>query len=409
MFIRLFSHRSSPLIAKQPLLVRRCFGHQADVLKDEAFMNKYYDSSFVPKESELNTDEFRTRLESWASYKMFTGVKMRKNGDWYAFYGKETAGPFETSVAAAKKWDELCYASEHRVDALNFPEKYWMRGEGLPNVSFFNPQKAKNKVEWVSPSQAKSKQYNIDVKKGKPLSLRETMQILTGENALNIRVLNLRNHTSMADWMIFVTGSSLSHQKRIGDTILRKRQLHNIPIRVTDRDESEWMVVDGDRVITNIFSPRYRMARDLEDQWELMRPGKNRYENWSEEELQERFGNVEEKMEAMSLESVIEGFQERVEKENQPVNEEAFHVSEEEMKGLKEEMKKEEEEEWEEKEYYMTREDFEKLKNPDGTITINGENLVIEGISDVKEGEIKDEEVPFVEVKKCVCLFDTEF
>ena len=151
------------------------------------------------------------------------------------------------------------------------------------------------------------------------------------------------------------------------------------------------------------------MARDLEDQWELMRPGKNRYENWSEEELQERFGNVEEKMEAMSLESVIEGFQERVEKENQPVNEEAFHVSEEEVKGLKEEMKKEDEEEWEEKEYYMTREDFEKLKNPDGTITINGENLVIEGISDVKEGEIKDEEVPFVEVKKCVCLFDTEF
>lgn len=151
------------------------------------------------------------------------------------------------------------------------------------------------------------------------------------------------------------------------------------------------------------------MARDLEDQWELMRPGKNRYENWSEEELQERFGNVEEKMEAMSLESVIEGFQERVEKENQPVNEEAFHVSEEEVKGLKEEMKKEEEEEWDEKEYYMTREDFEKLKNPDGTITINGENLVIEGISDVKEGEIKDEEVPFVEVKKCVCLFDTEF
>ena len=84
-------------------------------------------------------------------------------------------------------------------------------------------------------------------------------------------------------------------------------------------------------------------------------------------------------------------------------------MSEEEMKGLKEEMKKEEEEEWEEKEYYMTREDFEKLKNPDGTITINGENLVIEGISDVKEGEIKDEEVPFVEVKKCVYLFDTEF
>ena len=47
----------------------------------------------------------------------------------------------------------------------------------------------------------------------------------------------------------------------------------------------------------------------------------------------------------------------------------------------------------------MTREDYERLKNPDGTITINGENLVIEGIQDVKEGEVQDEEVPFIEVR----------
>ena len=35
-----------------------------DVLQNEEFMKKYYDSAFVPKESELSTDEFRTRLES---------------------------------------------------------------------------------------------------------------------------------------------------------------------------------------------------------------------------------------------------------------------------------------------------------------------------------------------------------
>ena len=164
------------------------------------------------------------------------------------------------------------------------------------------------------------------------------------------------------------------------------------------------------------------MARDLEDQWELMRPGKNRYENWSEEQLEERFGNIEEKMEAMSLESLIQGFQERVEEENKPGDAASFRVSEERVKELKEEMKEEEkkeeeemkeveeekakkeeeetnEEEWEEKEFYMTREDYERLKNPDGTITINGENLVIEGIQDVKEGEVQDEEVPFIEVR----------
>lgn len=95
------------------------------------------------------------------------------------------------------------------------------------------------------------------------------MKIVIGEGGLNIRVLNLKNHSSIAEWMLFVTGSSLAHEKRIGDTIvhyvfqillnnsqLGKRELKNIPIRVTDRDTSEWMVVDGDSVITNIFSPR---------------------------------------------------------------------------------------------------------------------------------------------------------
>lgn len=52
------------------------------------------------------------------------------------------------------------------MDLLNFPEKHWMRGESLPNVNFFNPQKAKGKVEWVSPSKANTRQYNIEAKKG---------------------------------------------------------------------------------------------------------------------------------------------------------------------------------------------------------------------------------------------------
>ena len=60
-----------------------------------------------------------------ASYHMFAGVKMRRNGDWYAFYNNTVEGlhsriasllgPFETSVAAAKKWDDLCYSVEKDV------------------------------------------------------------------------------------------------------------------------------------------------------------------------------------------------------------------------------------------------------------------------------------------------------
>ena len=154
-----------------------------------------------------------------------------------------------------------------------------------------------------------------------------------------------------------------------------------------------------------------------------MRPGKNRYENWTDEQLQERFGNIEDKMEAMSLESIIQQFQEKVEKDNQ-VNT-TFQVSDEEISSLKSEIEKEKQEEaeaeaqeaqevqensadssemegeeeveWEKKDYYITKEDFERLKNEDGTITINGERLVIEDICDVANDDI-EEEVPYLQI-----------
>ena len=46
-------------------MAKRMFSGSLDVLKDESFMNKYYDNTNVPKDSELDPDELRTRLESW--------------------------------------------------------------------------------------------------------------------------------------------------------------------------------------------------------------------------------------------------------------------------------------------------------------------------------------------------------
>lgn len=83
-------------------MISRCFGHKPSIVDDEAFMTKYYDCTSVPKESELDPEEFKTCLESWyvlkkqlinrANYRMFNGVKMRKNGDWYAYYKDSIEG-----------------------------------------------------------------------------------------------------------------------------------------------------------------------------------------------------------------------------------------------------------------------------------------------------------------------------
>ena len=43
----------------------KSMGHRMDILKNESFMNTYYDPTTVPKEAELDMEEFRCRLESW--------------------------------------------------------------------------------------------------------------------------------------------------------------------------------------------------------------------------------------------------------------------------------------------------------------------------------------------------------
>ena len=162
-----------------------------------------------------------------------------------------------------------------------------------------------------------------------------------------------------------------------------------------------------------------------------MRPGRNRYESWTEEQLQERFGNIEEKMEAFSLDSLIQQYQQRVEQENAPGS---FFVDAKEVDQLKEEIAKEqanesanessnessnesannthpsiessnestaslsEDADYETKDYYMTKEDFERLRNDDGTITIDGQRLHIEDFVEDSDSELKDEEVPFIQL-----------
>lgn len=145
--------------------------------------------------------------------------------------------------------------------------------------------------------------------------------------------------------------------------------------------------------------------------------------------MQERFGNIEEKMEALSLDSLIQQYQQRVEQENAPGS---FFVDAKEVDELKEEIANEslnepsnesssespiessiespiessnestaslsEDADYETKDYYMTKEDFERLRNDDGTITIDGQRLHIEDFAEVSASELQDEEVPFIQL-----------
>ena len=120
----------------RPSLAIRLFGHGNNILENENFMSTYYDATPVPKESELDPEEFQTRMESWYRFPCNAdsiGHRIRCLLEWKCAKTEIgtrftkilwmvgsiicllTVGPHETSVKKKKKWDDLCYSSEKEV------------------------------------------------------------------------------------------------------------------------------------------------------------------------------------------------------------------------------------------------------------------------------------------------------
>lgn len=84
-----------------------------------------------------------------------------------------------------------------------------------------------------------------------PLTLYETVSCLHYENADDIKVLDITTHTgggdAFGDFMIFVSGRSLMHLRKMGDVlvkILQKRGLWNLSPIVEGRGDDDGFVAD---------------------------------------------------------------------------------------------------------------------------------------------------------------------
>ena len=104
--------------------------------------------------------------------------------------------------------------------------------------------------------------------------LRETIeQILHDSKALEIKSINLKDKTSIADFMIIASGNSSRHIQAISEILLEK--LIKIGIkncRLEGRGSKEWKLIDAVDIIIHIFHPEKRKFYDLERMWSELIP-----------------------------------------------------------------------------------------------------------------------------------------
>ena len=88
--------------------------------------------------------------------------------------------------------------------------------------------------------------------------------------AVNVRVLDVRNLTDIADTLVIASGNSDRHVRSIADRVVEfaKKSGHR-PMGIEGERDGEWVLVDLQDVIVHIMLPRVREFYRLESLWDV--------------------------------------------------------------------------------------------------------------------------------------------
>ena len=88
--------------------------------------------------------------------------------------------------------------------------------------------------------------------------------------AVNIKLLDVRELTDIADAMIVASGTSDRHVRAIAQRVLEKaREAGLRALGVEGQREAEWVLVDLQDVLLHVMLPRVREFYALEQLWEV--------------------------------------------------------------------------------------------------------------------------------------------
>ena len=97
--------------------------------------------------------------------------------------------------------------------------------------------------------------------------------ILSDNKAAEIKSINLKDKTSIADFMIIASGNSSRHIQALSEILvnkLKEKGFNNC--RLEGRESSDWKLIDAIDIIIHIFHPEKRKFYDLEKMWSELIP-----------------------------------------------------------------------------------------------------------------------------------------
>jgi ribosome-associated protein len=111
--------------------------------------------------------------------------------------------------------------------------------------------------------------------------VRTVTAALEDMKAANVKVMDVRKVTDVADCMVLASGNSDRHVRSIADRVVERSKAAGFrPMGMEGERDAEWVLVDLNDVIVHVMLPRVREFYGLEELWETVpakpkaKPGK---------------------------------------------------------------------------------------------------------------------------------------
>ena len=99
------------------------------------------------------------------------------------------------------------------------------------------------------------------------------LSTLDSNKALDVISIDLKNKSSMADYMIIASGTSSRHIQALSELVLEKLKANGIKnSKIEGKESGDWKLVDGIDLIVHIFNPEKRKFYELEKIWSELIP-----------------------------------------------------------------------------------------------------------------------------------------
>ena len=93
---------------------------------------------------------------------------------------------------------------------------------------------------------------------------------LADMKALEIKVLDVRGLTDIADFMVIASGTSDRHVRSVAQRVVEKTKEAGFrPHGVEGQQDSDWVLIDLSEMIVHVMLPRVREFYGLEKLWDM--------------------------------------------------------------------------------------------------------------------------------------------